>query len=173
MSVETDGQTLADAMANIRSVGGNLNIINLIANEGPAYVDALVAAGAVFDSAKASALCADAINRHGDMNWVEEMVAASKGVQDAVDSLTNAPPTVVDVPHLYQEGTLLTCTMGNWNGSPTSYDYQWQVDGVDVSYGSPEYTVQAGDAGKTCVCTVTATNAAGSGSSTSNEVVVT
>jgi hypothetical protein len=84
-----------------------------------------------------------------------------------------AAPTVVDAPYVGQEGGVLTCTMGNWNGEPMAYGYQWQSDGADTGTGAASYTVTEADVGKTFTCTVTARNAGGSASSTSNEVVVT
>ena len=39
------------------------------------------------------------------------------------------PPVNVDVPYVAQEGSVLTCTMGNWEGEPSHYAYQWRVDG--------------------------------------------
>ena len=73
-----------------------------------------------------------------------------------------APPVNVDVPHVSQAGDVLTCTMGNWQGTPSSYAYQWQLDGVDVGADADTITVTAADAGKTATCVVTATNDLGS-----------
>ena len=74
----------------------------------------------------------------------------------------NAPPVNVDVPHVQQAGDTLTCTMGNWQGEPTSYAYQWQLDGTDITGGTATLPVVAADAGSTATCVVTATNASGS-----------
>ena len=71
-------------------------------------------------------------------------------------------PVNVDVPHVQQEGANLTCTMGNWQGEPTSYAYAWTVDGATAGSDAATYAVQPEDVGKAGVCTVTATNAAGS-----------
>lgn len=85
-----------------------------------------------------------------------------------------APPVNRDVPHVTQDGATLNCTMGNWDGEPTSYTYQWKLDGGDVGDGSAAYAVQPGDAGKSATCVVTATNAIGSTAAPpSNSVVVT
>lgn len=85
-----------------------------------------------------------------------------------------APPENVDVPHVAQEGALVTCTMGNWNGEPTGYAYQWQRDGTDIGNGTTPYTVTPADVGTTIACVVTATNALGSTAApASNGVVVT
>ena len=84
-----------------------------------------------------------------------------------------SPPENVDVPDVSQAGDILTCTMGNWTGEPTSYAYQWQLDGADVGDGTATYTISAPDIGLTMTCIVTATNAAGSTAAPpSNGVVV-
>jgi hypothetical protein len=65
--------------------------------------------------------------------------------------------------------------MGNWEGEPTSYAYQWKIDGANVGTGTATAThaVQPGDVGKTATCVVTATNALGSTAAPpSNGVVV-
>jgi hypothetical protein len=52
--------------------------------------------------------------------------------------------------------------MGNWNGEPTSYAYQWKRDGsADIGTGDT-YAVVAEDGGHSITCVVTATNAQGS-----------
>ena len=71
-------------------------------------------------------------------------------------------PVNDDVPMVSQSGTTLSCTMGNWQGEPTSYSYAWQIDGTAAGSDAATYEVQAGDVGKAATCTVTATNAAGS-----------
>jgi hypothetical protein len=66
-------------------------------------------------------------------------------------------------------GATLTATTGTWNGYPApTYAYQWKSDGVFVGTNSSSYVVQASDNGKSITCTVTATNASGSASATSN-----
>jgi len=71
-------------------------------------------------------------------------------------------PANVDVPFLSQAGSQLACTMGNWTNEPTSYAYQWRIDGVHVGSDAATYDPQAGDVGRSADCIVTATNAAGS-----------
>jgi hypothetical protein len=83
-----------------------------------------------------------------------------------------SPPTVVDTPALLVNGAIsltaevddtLTCTMGNWNGEPTGYLYEWKRDGeTDVGVDDPAYVVITADVGHSITCVVTATNAAGS-----------
>lgn len=86
-----------------------------------------------------------------------------------------AAPVNVDVPYVQQEGADLTCTMGNWQGEPTSYAYKWMRDGTNVSGAtSAAYTTLESDVGKSFTCTVTATNAMGETvAPPSNAVVVT
>jgi hypothetical protein len=92
-------------------------------------------------------------------------------------SLTAAagPPVNVDVPYASQAGATLACTMGNWQGEPTGYAYQWFVDGV-VREGATSATmaVTPEDSGHSGACIVTATNALGeTAAPMSNSVVVT
>ena len=76
-----------------------------------------------------------------------------QGIADEV-----APPTVIDAPMIYQTGTTLTSTLGNWYGSPNSRTYQWKIDGTNVGTNAATYTRIAGDVGKTATCVMTATN---------------
>jgi len=83
-------------------------------------------------------------------------------------------PINLDVPHCYQEGASLTCTMGNWTGRPDVYAYQWKLDGItDIGDGSQSYAPAPADVGHTITCVVTATNAVGATEAPpSNGVVV-
>jgi hypothetical protein len=74
------------------------------------------------------------------------------------------PPTNRDVPYVASQPGLeqLTCTMGNWDGEPTSYAYAWHSDGVADGTTGAERPVAVEDAGHTLACVVTATNALGS-----------
>jgi hypothetical protein len=90
------------------------------------------------------------------------------------DPVPTTPPVNVDVPHVQQEGDTLTCTMGNWEGEPTGYTYQWQLDGADITGGTATLPIMADDVGKTATCVVSATNALGTTAAPpSNGVVVT
>jgi len=71
------------------------------------------------------------------------------------------PPVNVDVPFVSQAGAMLSCTMGNWLGEPTSYAYAWHQDGVSNSATGATYTVTPGDSGHSLACVVSATNALG------------
>jgi hypothetical protein len=71
-------------------------------------------------------------------------------------------PANTAVPAVTQAGDTLTCTQGTWSGEPTTYAYQWKVDGAVVGTDAATHTVTAADAGKAASCIVTATNAHGS-----------
>jgi hypothetical protein len=102
----------------------------------------------------------------------EAQALIDSGAVVAGDASTSAPVNV-DVPHVQQAGDVLTCTMGNWIGSPTAYAYAWQGDGGAIGTDANTYTVTPGDAGTTVTCIVTATNANGATAAPpSNGVVV-
>jgi hypothetical protein len=110
------------------------------------------------------------INERAAEGWT--LITVDAGTGYFIRALT--APTNVTLPHVSQTGNVLHCTMGEWTHDPTSYAYQWQLDGADKGTNSPDYTRVAGDVGKTATCTVTASTAAGSGAAPpSNGVVVT
>ena len=70
-------------------------------------------------------------------------------------------------------GSTLSCTTGTWTNSPTSFAYQWLRNGVAISGATAStYVVVAGDLGTSISCLVTATNAFGSGVTTSNALSI-
>ena len=83
-------------------------------------------------------------------------------------SATGAVPVIVVDPVISGSvilGEMLTTTNGVWSNSPSSYSYQWQRDGIDISGAtSSNYTVVGDDVRAEITCDVVATN--GSGSST-------
>lgn len=93
---------------------------------------------------------------------------------DTLEPLPEEAPVNVDIPHLSQSGQVLTCTMGNWEGEPTHYDYTWLRDASEeLASGSDTYNITAEDAGHTITCVVTASNDVGSTEAEpSNEVEV-
>jgi hypothetical protein len=76
---------------------------------------------------------------------------------------TPAAPLNMVVPVVSQttEAGQLTCTNGQWGNEPTSYEYAWKSDAAGTGDGTNAYMVQAGDAGKSITCVVSATNAGG------------
>jgi hypothetical protein len=97
-------------------------------------------------------------------DWLNNDRTHAREIAALVTSLTAAagPPVNVDVPFVSQEGAVLNCTMGNWQGEPTAYAYAWMADGVANDGTGATYTVKPEDAGKSLACVVTATNAMGS-----------
>jgi hypothetical protein len=69
------------------------------------------------------------------------------------------------------QGQLLSTTNGSWNGSPTSYAYQWQdcaTSCTNISGAtSSSYMLASSDVGSTMRVVVTATNSSGSAQATS------
>ena len=66
-----------------------------------------------------------------------------------------------------QQGQTLTATNGKWDGSPTTFDYQWQdcdqagQNCTDIGDDAPTYTLTSDDVGSAIEVTVTATNDGG------------
>ena len=98
----------------------------------------------------------------------------AEGLTDEGESTAPVgPPTNVDIPMVSATGQTANCTMGNWNGEPTSYAYAWQRDGTPISGAtSADYTMVSGDSGKPIGCIVTATNAAGSTAAPMSNTVI-
>jgi len=99
----------------------------------------------------------------------EVSILAAEGV---IDLPPTDPPVNVDAPHVSQAADVLTCTMGNWDGEPTGYSYQWQIDGAAAGTDADTYTAAVDDVGKSATCIVTATNAAGSTAAPPADAVV-
>lgn len=66
-------------------------------------------------------------------------------------------------------GTVLSCSHGTWTASPTSYRYEWLVNGVSGGPPAAAATLKPSkkQLGKKIACRVTATNQNGSGIATS------
>jgi hypothetical protein len=83
-------------------------------------------------------------------------------------------PSNIDTPALAGSPTVggtLAVTMGNWNGEPTSYAYDWRKDGQSLGAPSQDrYMVTSAALGGMVDCEVTATNADGSASAVSNAI---
>jgi hypothetical protein len=84
------------------------------------------------------------------------------------------PPSNTTAPAVTGTGTVgqtLTCTQGIWTNVPTSYVYQWQRNGGNISGAEAStHVLVAADSGTNVSCRVTATNAAGSASVSSNAI---
>lgn len=84
------------------------------------------------------------------------------------------PPVSIDPPEVVgtaRPGGRLTCRPGSWDGRP-SVDYAWRSGRTTLGSGA-SYDVRPGDVGRRLVCTVRATNAAGSSTASSSPVTVT
>ncbi len=105
------------------------------------------------------------------------LIAATASAQAAAKpTLTASPALQGSVAHPFV-GDKLTTTNGQWSNSPTGYTYQWQrCDATGdrqncvpiVGATSQSYTVQKDDVGHTLDAVVTATNADGSTSASTN-----
>lgn len=124
---------------------------------------------------------AEVIDRHVEVFNADELSVLNGAVVELqhYEELLSTPeepteaPVNVDVPYVSQAGDTLNCTMGNWQNEPDQYEYQWQLDGVDVGTGTANYVVTADDIGSVAICVVTAANALGSTvAPPSNAVVV-
>ena len=92
---------------------------------------------------------------------------ATKAVQVSPEPATT-PPTSTKPPHVTEESgtvaveTKLTCTPGEWTGSPT-FAYQWSRNGAPISGAThAEYETTGEDEEASVQCEITATNAGGS-----------
>lgn len=86
-----------------------------------------------------------------------------------VPPVVTAQPTIAGATAI---GSLLTLTPGTWTGAD-SIAHQWEANGVPISGATGlTYTTTAAEAGKSVNVLETATNAAGSASTTSNAIVV-
>jgi len=72
-----------------------------------------------------------------------------------------------------QTGQTLACSSGTWSNSPTGFTYQWKRNGVNIDVATAStYVIQSADVGQNVICTVTASNANGSGTPTNSNTVV-
>ncbi len=80
------------------------------------------------------------------------------------------PPAATSPPSLSgsaKAGGVLTCSTGTWTNDPTGFSYQWYLGGTPIQGAtSSTFTVQPVDQQLALTCSVTASNASGSGVST-------
>jgi hypothetical protein len=104
--------------------------------------------------------------------------AATTAASTTTTTASVAPPTNTSRPTISgtaQDGALLTAGTGTWTGAPTSYAYEWlrcdsaggSCTGIAGANGK-QYTVSSTDVGHRLRVSVTASNAGGSGSATSD-----
>lgn len=95
------------------------------------------------------------------------------GTRWRIAAFTHANPAIpksITPPEISYDGeptagTQLTASTGTWTADPTSYLFEWRIDGVPVAVASaaPTFTVRPADVGHVVTCRVTASNQAGSG----------
>ena len=92
--------------------------------------------------------------------------AITAGLSSFLPPVNTAVPAVTGTATV---GSTLTCTQGTWSYVPTNYTYQWKR-GVTPITGATNstYVIVAADQTNALSCVVTATNAAGSTSISSN-----
>ncbi|HET8687965.1 MAG TPA: hypothetical protein VFM18_15115, partial [Methanosarcina sp.] len=106
-------------------------------------------------------------------NSVGSASATSAGV-NAVAANLPANTTAPAITGTAQSGQTVSCSSGTWTNTPSSYAYQWQRAGANISGAtSSSYLLQSADVGQAITCIVTATNGNGSTSATSNTITPT
>lgn len=118
-----------------------------------------------------------------ETNCIEfnDTVSNASDIYDAINDAFSAlggnapvftvPPSITGNKYV---GQVLSTTNGDWVGTaPITFTYEWKRVGQDVAIGTEStYTITSLDADEYITCTVTATNDFGSGSSVSNQVLV-
>ena len=122
----------------------------------------------VADSAAALTCQVTATNSAGSVSSTSNAITA----QTFTAPVNTVAPAITGTA---QEGQTLTCSTGTWTGNPTpTYAYQWKRNGSNIgSATNSTYTLVTADVGQSILCTVTATNGAGSVNANSNTVTPT
>jgi hypothetical protein len=121
------------------------------------------------DIGQALTCAVTAINAFGSAIAVSNGVTPSSGASPPANSVAPAVTPGIAAP-----GSVLSTTNGTWTNTPTGFTYQWKRGGTNISGAtSALYTVVALDVGQLLTCVVTASNATGSASATSNSVTPT
>ena len=102
-------------------------------------------------------------------------LGSSSATSNTITAQTYSAPTNVGAPVISGTTTLgstLSSTTGAWNGNPTpTYGYQWRRNAVNIpSATGSTYVLVSADSAAAITCVVTATNALGSSSATSNTI---
>ena len=100
---------------------------------------------------------------------------STPATSNTITAQTYSAPANVGAPVISGTTTLgstLSSTTGAWNGNPTpTYGYQWRRNAVNIpSATGSTYVLVLADSAAAITCVVTATNALGSSSATSNTI---
>lgn len=98
--------------------------------------------------------------------------------EDVVESAGAVPPAPSNTVAPVISGAAaipatLTATDGTWDGAPTTFRYQWKSGLTNVGSNQNTYDTVIGDDTNNITCEVTALNAEGSATATSNAIAVT
>ena len=104
--------------------------------------------------------------------WNQSTTILLNGAPTRVNLNVLPAPTVIPaITGTAEVGELLTVSNGTWTGTPTSYTYRWTRNGSVIPGAvTGTYTLVPADEGATIRARVTAINASGSFTSSSNTV---
>ena len=120
----------------------------------------------IADSTAAITCVVTAINAAGSTPATSNIITA-----DNYTPVNTVAPVISGSTNV---GSVLTSTDGTWTNSPTSFAYQW-YRGLAQIFGETlnTYTLVSADLAQNITCQVTATNAVGSTTATSNIIIAT
>lgn len=102
----------------------------------------------------------------GNLTSTEMSNAITAGISMFLAPVNTTPPAVTGT-------TTLTCTTGIWTYAPTEYEYQWMRGATPIAGATANtYAVTPTDSGTNVSCRLTAINAAGATSISSNAIAV-
>jgi hypothetical protein len=114
-----------------------------------------------------TALATDKAGNKSTKDITVNVVAAEAMVESP---LPIGPPTISGSPTV---GSTLACLSGGFSNEPTSTTVGWLRGGAVIQGAAgTSYTLTSADLGRGVACTVSATNAAGTGDATSEELTV-
>lgn len=107
----------------------------------------------------------NATDFNGGSSFESVMTGIASGMLPVAGTIVPSNTVAPVVSGTSAPGGTLTCSTGTWSASPSSYAYQWQKDGVDISGQTTNaFTVPgSGYNGSVVRCNVSATNGTGTG----------
>lgn len=106
--------------------------------------------------------------------WVASTADKTGGWPDLRRVALLAPPTSTSPPTISGSpvvGSVLSCATGTFSGGATAGTQEWLRNGVPIAAG-PTYATTSADVGRRISCRVTAASNEGTGTGTSDDVVV-